>query len=186
MSRRYRLLPRSPAPARRTTAVASSTTTSLKPSRCQVLPEEPRSPSAMRERALDRAMPNDGGSEQSSVASSAIAAAQITTRALRPAPARNGIDAIICAGTSPMSTCISHCERAMPTILPAKTSTIPSVMNWRTNLPFDAPRALRTASSRPRLSERTSTRLATFTHPISRSSPAPPRAPAAPGEYRQR
>ena len=151
-----------------------------------MLPEEPRSPSAMRERALDRAMRNDGGSEHSSVASSAIAAAQITTRALRPTPARNGIDAIICAGTSPASTCISHCERATPTTLPAQTSTIPSVMNWRTSLPFDTPRALRTASSRPRLSERTSTRLATFTHPISRSSPAPDNSTNSTGQCRRR
>ena len=58
----------------------------------------------VRERVLDRATRNDGGSEHKNVASSAIAAAQITTRALRPTPARNGIDAIICAGTSPAST----------------------------------------------------------------------------------
>ena len=64
--------------------------------------------------------------------------------------------------------------RARPSKLPAATSARPSVNNCAANRAGDAPNAPRTAISRFRLSERTSSRLETFTHAINSSNPAPP------------
>ena len=61
-----------------------------------------------------------------------------------------------------------------PAALPAIESSKASVMNCRTRRRGVAPSAPRTAISRLRLSDRTSSRLATFTQAISRSNPAPP------------
>ena len=167
-------MPSNPAPTSSTIAVASSSTTSLNPRRCQVFPDEPRSPSAMPARTSERARRSMGASEQTTVAASAIAPAHASTRTFRPTPLRNGIDASIGAGMSPRRTCISQPEIVTPATLPSPTSTRLSVTNCRTSRAFEAPSALRTASSRLRLSERTSTRLATLTQAMSSSRPAPP------------
>jgi hypothetical protein len=55
-----------------------------------------------------------------------------------------------------------------------QASKSPSVTNCCTSRAYVAPSAPRTAISRLRLSERTSTRLATLTHAISNSRAAPP------------
>ena len=70
----------------------------------------------------------------------------------------------------------SHAERQqMPVPMRFRRRPVPSpsVTNWRTRRGRDAPRAPRTAISRRRLSERTSSKLDTFTHAISSSKPAP-------------
>ncbi len=63
---------------------------------------------------------------------------------------------------------------AKPTTLPIATSTRPSVKNCAASRTGEAPSAPRTAISRLRLSERTNSKLDTFTHAISSSNPAPP------------
>ena len=60
-----------------------------------------------------------------------------------------------------------------PSAQPMLASSMPSVMNCRTSRRGDAPSAPRTAISRLRVSDRTSSRLATFTLAISSSNAAP-------------
>ncbi len=77
----------------------------------------------------------------------------------------------------------SHRPAVTPSRLPAATSTSPSVNNCAASRAGDAPRAPRTAISRFRLSERTSSRLETFTHAISNSKPAPPSSASRIGRH---
>ena len=62
----------------------------------------------------------------------------------------------------------------MPARRRAATKTNPSVMNCRMSRPGPAPNAPRTAISRLRLSERTSSRLATLTQAMISNRSAPP------------
>ncbi len=174
LSRRYRLWPSRLAPTSSTIAVASSSTTSLKPRRRQVFPEEPRVPSARPSRSSLNRTRTAGASEKSAVASSARTPAQAATRAFRPTPSRYGIRARMSSEMSPKSSCTALLAKSRPSALPEATRTRASVTNWRISRPFDAPRVLRTASSRLRPSERTSSRLTTLTHAMASSSPAPP------------
>ena len=82
--------------------------------------------------------------------------------------------AIMSMGMSLESSCIAHQAAARPSALPADASTSPSVTNWPIRRARDAPSELRTAISLLRLSERTSSRLDTFTAAINSSRPAPP------------
>jgi hypothetical protein len=65
---------------------------------------------------------------------------------------------------------------ATPSTLATATSVSPSVTNCRSRRAREAPRAPRTTISRLRLSDRTSSRLATFTVAMSSSSADPPRS----------
>ena len=61
------------------------------------------------------------------------------------------------------------------------TSTTASVTICAMSRALEAPSALRTASSRLRPSERTSSRLDTLTQPIASSRPAPPSSTSSSG-----
>src|ERR1700723_3069138 len=75
--------------------------------------------------------------------------------------------------------CMAPSAAAKPSALPAAINTSPSVMNWRTRRPRDAPSAPRTAISRLRLAGRNSRRLDTLTHANNHNTPKPPHPRAA-------
>ncbi len=84
--------------------------------------------------------------------------------------------AIISWEISPVRSCMAQWADARPSALPATTKTTASVTNWRINRPDDAPRAVRTAISRWRLSRRNTaaiSRRRSLTLAIRSNEPAP-------------
>ena len=172
-SNRNKLFPNSPAPTSNTTAVVNSSTTSFEPIRRHTVPADPRLPSARSCRISGEVNRIAGVNENKIAASAAIAAAKISTRGCNPSSCKNGIDPTIAAGTSRTSSCIVQLASASPSTAAAATNKNPSVTNCRINRDGDAPSAVRTAISRRRVSERTSTRLATLIVAMISSSAAP-------------
>ena len=72
------------------------------------------------------------------------------------------------------SNCRAGGAMRSPKAPPARASITASVNSWRISRSLLAPKALRTASSRSRLSTRASIRLATLAQAMSRTKPAAP------------
>ena len=111
--------------------------------------------------------------EKASTAKRAMSEAAVSVRAFKSSPWRYGMFASILAGMRSASRCIVQRDIRRPSSPPATTSTVASVTNWPMRREREAPSAPRTASSRFRASERTSSRLTTFTQAINSSSAAP-------------
>ena len=136
-----------------------------------MVPAEPRLPSDNDARRSDSEIREAGISVNSAAAKRETPQAKATTRGLKPSPRKYGIPTIMSRGISRVSSAILQCAASRPSPAPASINTRPSVTNWLISRPRDAPKPLRTAISRRRLSERTTSRLATFTLAISSSSP---------------
>ncbi len=106
----------------------------------------------------------------STPASSATAAVAASTGACTPISAARGRSSAPSAAIARVPAAPS----ARPSRPPPTASTTLSVSSWRAMRHRPAPSANRVASSRDRAVDRTSTRLAMFTHPISSTSRTPP------------
>ena len=153
----------SPAPTSSTTATASSTTTRFAAERRQTVPDWVREPAARPPCISPSCARSTGARPKRSAAAAATAAMNQRTWLFSARSRRKGMFAAMVAGMRLRSRRIAPAARPTPSSVPPMTSTEPSARNWRTSRPRSAPSARRTAISRVRLSERTRSRLATFT-----------------------
>ena len=156
--------------------MASWATTIFAPSRCQKRPTAPRSPSANPARKLRKESRVIGVAASINAVATPIAAMKSVVCGLRPTSLRNGILNAISLGTRLLKTLAMMLAKTVPQKVPMKASKNPSVTNCRTSRANVAPSAPRTAISRLRLSERTKTRLPTFTQAMISRRKVPPRS----------
>ena len=119
----------------------------------------------------ERAVRSAGTIPNSRPAPAVTARAKRSTDGSSPIPSARGMP----AGIESRIRSTPQAASSSPRAPPAAASTRLSTRSWRTRTVRPAPRAERTASSRSRSPERTSTRLATLTQAISSTSQTAPK-----------
>ncbi len=155
----------SPAPTSSTTAIATSPTTSAARTRSERRPSLPRAVSLSAVITSTERACSPGASPTRMADAIETTTVNAATSTFNPGATKLGS----VTGLSVASQATARRASTRPAAVPVSVSTQLSVTNWRTRRALPAPRAVRTAISRRRASDRATSRLATLAHAMSRT-----------------